>query len=387
MNSTNCEQIRAELLDYLEHEMPSDERERVAAHLAECQSCKKEYKGLRAMLNNAKNLAIEDPGEEFWRQLPQKVLAEVRQERVKQHRLAQAHLPESPPPANNVINLSNKRQSLKNQSPAKPARLNYHTDFNTHRLITTLGIAATLLLVFNALLFSPKSGFLWFDQMQFQAHLNTQNLSTVAQTLAHTVSRSLTSGDEATHLGFVEQQRADKAFVVGALLAESFVYLHDNHIQLALDQLQRLQLYLQSQQVSAVTLSTLRKSIEMLQSTNAKPKQAAELLSRFQHDYENFLAHTAPPQLALYRAGIWVFNASLAVAAKDTSAIGQLGEAAQLEYLQNAFLRMQAPVGVQNSLHEIATISNRLAGQKSPLSDNDYHKLQQALQNLNTLLA
>ena len=72
MSSRNCKEIRAELLDYIEQEMPMDERQRVAEHLAECHNCKEEYKGLRAMLNKAKNLAVEDPGEEFWRQLPEK---------------------------------------------------------------------------------------------------------------------------------------------------------------------------------------------------------------------------------------------------------------------------------------------------------------------------
>jgi hypothetical protein len=81
-----------------------------------------------------------------------------------------------------------------------------------------------------------------------------------------------------------------------------------------------------------------------------------------------------------------VFNASLAVAAKDAKAVGQLGDVAQMDYLQTAFLRMKAPAGVQNSLQEFATISHRLAGQ-STLSDSDYRGLQRSLQNLYTLLA
>ncbi|MGD8594050.1 MAG: zf-HC2 domain-containing protein [Gammaproteobacteria bacterium] len=385
MNSPNCEQIQAELLDYLEQEMSAAERKRVTEHLAECEKCKKEYKGLRAMLNNAKNLPIEDPGEEFWRQLPLNVLDEVRRERVKQAWRARAQTPVNQSPANNVIDISNKRK-LVNRPPAKPARLNYHTDFSVHRLSATLAIAATLLLVFNVMQFSPKSGFLWFDQMQFQAHINTQHLSAVAKTVAQIEARSSASGDQSTRLGFVEQQRTDKAFVVGSWLAEAFVYLHDDHTQLAADQLLRLQQYLQHRQVSAVTLSTLRKSIEILQSTNPKSMRAAELLRGFQHDYGNYLAHTAPRQVALYRSGIWVFNASLAVAAKDAKAVGQLGDVAQMDYLQTAFLRMKAPAGVQNSLQEFATISHRLAGQ-STLSDSDYRGLQRSLQNLYTLLA
>ena len=380
MNSTNCEQIRTVLLDYLEKEMPADERDRVAEHLAECQFCKKEYKGLRAMLNNAKNLAIEDPGEEFWQTLPRKVLAQVKQEKLARERLDAS---QSPP--NNIIDFSHKRQS--SLASAKSTSLEHHTDFKTHRFTAALALVATLLLVFNVMLFSPKSGFLWFDQTRFQAHIKTQNLTNVAQSVAQTVLHSSASNGKSTRLGFVEQQRTDKGFVVGAWLAESFVYLHDNNIQAASEQLKYLQQYLENQQVSAVTLSTLRKSIEMLHSTNGKATHSAELLSRFQYDYENFLAHTAPRQVALYRAGIWVFNAGLAVAAKDRNAIGQLGDASQIDYLQKAFLQMQAPTGVHNSLREIATISNRVADRQSPLSDNDYRELQQALQNLYILLA
>jgi hypothetical protein len=372
MNSPNCKHIQAELLDYLEQEMPADERERVAEHLTECSNCKQEYKGLRAMLNKAKNLAIEDPGEEFWQQLPQKVLAQVTRER---------HTGTSSP-ASNIVDLSLKRHSLVNQPSAKPGRRTDHAHNKTHRVTAALAVAATLLLVFNVMMFSPKSGFLWFDQTQFQTQINTKNLSILAQTAAH---RSVASGDSA-RLGFVEQQRVDKAFVMGLLLAESFVYVNDNQAQLAVPRLQRLQQDLQIQKVSAVTLSSLRKTVEMLQFTDATREQAAELLRDFQRDYENFLAHTAPQQVVLYRAGIWVLNASLAVAAKDADAIAQLGEAAQLDYLQNAFLRINAPVGIQQSLQEIAIVSHRLGDRQTRLSDADYQSLQRTLENLYALL-
>jgi hypothetical protein len=204
-----------------------------------------------------------------------------------------------------------------------------------------------------------------------------------------TVAQS-TSFDESARLGFVDQQHAATAFMVGSWFAETFAYWHAGQYELALSQLQRLQSLLQQQPVSAVTLSSLRKAEEMLkvgmQSGKPKPEQTLNLLNGFQQDYENFLSHTAPQQLVLYRAGIWVFNASLAVEAKDAAAVAQLANAAQLDYLQNAFVRLNAPPGVHNTLRNIAVTANSLPSEQKSLSDQDYRSLQQALRNLHALL-
>ena len=106
MKSRNCEQIQAQLLDYIEREMSSDDRERVSEHLAQCHNCNMEYEGLRAMLNTTRNLPIDDPGEEFWRQLPQKVLEEVRQHKKN----AAVSDIINADKINNVVNLHTQRQ-------------------------------------------------------------------------------------------------------------------------------------------------------------------------------------------------------------------------------------------------------------------------------------
>ncbi|KPJ91475.1 MAG: hypothetical protein AMJ53_11565, partial [Gammaproteobacteria bacterium SG8_11] len=62
-------------------------------------------------------------------------------------------------------------------------------------------------------------------------------------------------------------------------------------------------------------------------------------------------------------------------------------KATQLEYLQQAFLRINAPAGVHNSLQKIAAIATRLPGRQSTLSEADYHSLQDALLNLYSMLA
>jgi hypothetical protein len=382
MNSPNCKQIQAELLDYHEKELTDDQHKQVSEHLAQCENCSKEYEGLRAMLNNAKQLPIEDPGEEFWQQLPQKVLAQVKQERLKMRTAANT--------SDNIIDLPPKRQFPNASSPANTARghrtTDYHRDFKTHRLSAALAVAAGLLLLINIMTFSPKTATLWLDQGQFQAHISASNLPT----LVHTVAQS-TSLDQSARLGFVDQQRSPNAYRVGTWLAETFAYLNTGQYPLALAQLQQLQNQLQQHPVSAVTLSSLRKAEELLntglRTGKQTPVQVQNLLSSFQHDYENFLSHTAPQQIVLYRAGIWVFNANLAVAARDAVAVSKLADVQQLDYLQNAFVRLDAPPGVHNTLADFAMTANSLSGQQPTLSEREYRRLKEALKILHALLA
>lgn len=381
MNSPNCKQIQGDLLDYHEKELSDDQHKQVSEHLAQCESCSREYEGLRAMLNNAKQLAIEDPGEEFWEKLPQKVLAQVKQEQHKMRTAADS--------AGNIVDLSRKRQFPNASSPADTARshhtTDYHRDFKTHRLSAALAVAAGLLLIINIMTFSPKTAPLWLDQGRFQEHIAATNLPTLVQTVAQS-----TSFDQSARLGFVDQQRALNVYKVGTWLAETFAYLNTGQFPLALTQLQQLQHHLQQHPVSAVTLSSLRKAEDLLttgmQTGQPTPAQIQYQLSSFQHDYENFLSHTAPQQIVLYRAGIWVFNANLAVAARDAAAVGKLVDARQLEYLQNAFLRLDAPPGVHNTLADFAMTANSLSGQQTTLSEREYRRLKEALKILHALL-
>lgn len=405
MKSRNCEQIQAQLLDYIEREMSSDDRERVSEHLAQCHNCNMEYEGLRAMLNTTRNLPIDDPGEEFWRQLPQKVLEEVRQHKKN----AAVSDIINADKINNVVNLHTQRQPANHDvyhqvgsgfqpsSNGKAARTNYHTDFKAHRLTAAAAIAAILLLVINVTMInvtvlSPNSNRLWFDQANYQARIDTNSaLPQLVKMLP------LTSPADSAPLGFVEQNRADKAYAVGTMLAASFVYVHNRQFPAALQQLHILQNRLQqpshNPQVSAVTLSSIRKAVELLQAPdiievneNAE-QQLAALLTQFQVDYGNFISRSQAQQLILYRAGIWVFNVGLAVAAQDSTALMGQDVVPQLNYLQKAFSRLKAPVGVRNSLQDIATVLVQQSSDNAPLNRKNFESLQQALQNLNALLS
>jgi len=334
-----------------------------------------EYKRLRAMLNTTKNLSVNDPGEEFWRQLPQNVLEEVRQHKKKAA-------------ITNVVNLDAQRQSS-----SSGGKTSYHSSYKNPRLSAAAAIAAILLLAINVTLLSPKSASVWFDQASYQARIDTgKALPQLAQALALPI---ITDSPFAP-LGFAEQHRTDKVYAVGAMLAASFAYLQDRHYQSALQQLHALQHQLQqlaqNRRVSAIILSSIRKAAELLQSVDfatntSEQKQVAGLLAQFQGDYETFISETQPQQLVLFRAGIWVFNAALAVAAQDSAALNWPELVAQLSYLQKAFAQIKAPVGIGNSLQEIAVIIEQHTLDNTSLSDKEFDALQEALQNLNTLLS
>ena len=351
------------------------------------------------MLNTTKNLPVDDPGEEFWRQLPQKVLEEVRQ--YKKKAAADA--------VNNVVNLVGQRQKSardphgiaahypesKSISPSKAAthQSNHYNDFTRHKLSAVAAIAAVLLLVFNVLLLSPKSGYLWFDQASYQARID---LGKALPQLAQTLALPGTANTRFETLGFV-QDRTERTYSVGIMLAAAFAQLQSGNFQSALQQLHALQKQVQqptrNHQVSAVTMSSIRKATELLQaeditSNRVKQQQVSELLTQFQGDYEKYIANNVQSrQLVLFRSGIWVFNAALAVAAQDRVALRWMGFASQLDYLQKGFARLNAPAGVRKSLQEIAAIIARQSAESDSLSDKDFSNLQQALQNLNTLLS
>jgi hypothetical protein len=389
MNFQNCDDIKAVLLDYTEREVSAAEQKQIADHLAVCENCNKEYQGLHAMLNKAKTIPINDPGEGFWRQLPQKVLQEVMQERAK---LANAK----------VINLPGKRQAVNQPFIGENKQMREAVDVasgtsRSHQqnrgFIPALAIAATLLLAINVMVFTPNTEYLWFDQGHFQAQINyADGLGVLAQKVS-------AKSRDAVRMGFVEQQASVNNYRIGSLLAESFVYVRangsvgsdfDNNAMLLKQKLQQLYDQLQNANVSAVTSSSIRQAMDLLQAANSSNKRSndkydhealAKLLSIFQHDYENYLIRTKPQQLPIYRSGIWVFNMDLAAAANQSELIRREINGEQLSYLQNSFYRLKAPVGIQKSLQEIAII---IDGGLS--SEKDLRSLRQELHNLRVML-
>ena len=82
MKSMTCKQVQAILVDFIESEIPVDQRKRLHDHLSECYICSQEYNGLRDMINNTKDLSIPDPGDAFWASLPDLVLEDVNSQKA-----------------------------------------------------------------------------------------------------------------------------------------------------------------------------------------------------------------------------------------------------------------------------------------------------------------
>jgi len=80
----NCESVTARLDDYLDGDVSTQEREAMAQHLRECESCRAEYESAQALLEELSSLDIPKPRAGY----EKRVLAflDKQPEQVKQHR-------------------------------------------------------------------------------------------------------------------------------------------------------------------------------------------------------------------------------------------------------------------------------------------------------------
>ncbi|WP_455203822.1 zf-HC2 domain-containing protein [Kaarinaea lacus] len=373
MNYQSCDEVKQALIDFIEQELGGEQGKLVQEHLCQCENCNQEYKGLRAMLEKAKNIPLDDPGEAFWKQLPLAVLEEVKLQKAKQAANNNAVI------NNNVVSFESKKRAPKSSDSAATttlgnARGNDSAQGKNHWFAPVLAIAATVLLAVNVLLFTPKPPGLWFDQARFQANLSVQ------QTLSGLVKRYGAEQTQAAHMGFASQQYTANGYVFGLLLAESFIYLQDKNARQAQQRLEVLLSQLQQQQVPAAVTSSLRGSIESL-GGGKNTAVALKFLQTFQQDYETYLSRSSVGEVVLYRAGIWSFNVGLAAAVKNGGLLQQADMHAQLSYLQQQIRRANVPAGVSTSLTDIDVI---LA--KDNLSARDYKAIEKAIENIRSLL-
>lgn len=373
MNYQSCDEVKQALIDFIEQELDGEQGKLVQEHLCQCENCNQEYKGLRTMLEKAKNIPLDDPGEAFWKQLPLAVLEEVKLQKAQQAANNNTAL------NNNVVNFETKKREHKPSESAVfttrgDARGYDSAQAKNHWFAPVLAVAATVLLAVNVLLFTPKPAGLWFDQAGFQASLSVQ------QTLSGLVKRYGAEQQQAAHMGFASQQYTANGYVFGLLLAESFIYLQDNNARQAQQRLEVLLSRLQQQQVPAAVTSSLRSSIELL-GEGKNTAAALKLLQTFQQDYETYLSRSSAAEVVLYRAGIWSFNVGLAAAVKNGGLLQQADMHAQLSYLQQQISRANVPAGVGASLTDIAAV---LANDN--LSARDYKAIEKAIENIRSLL-
>jgi anti-sigma factor RsiW len=78
-----CEHVRHALSDYLEGGLPSPQRQSVAAHLTECETCAQEERQMNLMLNLLhERVPRREPSLDIWAELSPKIAALQAEERL-----------------------------------------------------------------------------------------------------------------------------------------------------------------------------------------------------------------------------------------------------------------------------------------------------------------
>ena len=218
MNSISCDYVRGVLVDYIEEEIPTNQRYLVKQHLQSCDGCNSEFNGIKIMLGNANNSLLQDPGEEFWNQLPQRVLQEVRREQAIQkdiHRVLTLPVAESAETMTRPVD----QGTVATLHTIVGSKRAY-----TNSLLPFFAVAATVTLVFSSLLFWSPQQASRVDSTGFQAGINA-NKQLVS--LSHKM-RPVTTAS--TGYGFSAQVTETRSFTVGTLLSETVSYLHGDDI-------------------------------------------------------------------------------------------------------------------------------------------------------------
>lgn len=67
MNEVTCRDIKDDLLEYLEGELPEEQRMGFSSHVSGCLNCRKEVADTESVLRNLSRYELPDPGDDFWR--------------------------------------------------------------------------------------------------------------------------------------------------------------------------------------------------------------------------------------------------------------------------------------------------------------------------------
>jgi hypothetical protein len=81
MRHLSCNKIRSKATDFCQDLLTSEEADRVRIHLAQCPSCRKEYRDTEDTLARLPQDRIKDPGPEFWDGLQAAIMHRIAQNR------------------------------------------------------------------------------------------------------------------------------------------------------------------------------------------------------------------------------------------------------------------------------------------------------------------
>jgi len=358
MNPMTCKQVQSVMVDFIESELPIHQRKSMKDHISECMECTQEFNGLREMLKNTKELSIPDPGNEFWDELPQRVLEEVNVQKAAKGSLG-----------DNVISMSQARTSKPQATPTSR-----HTSGHAGWLLKTLPIAASVLLVISAVFLYPSGNELKFDSLSFQHQISTQ------QGLPDLVAQFVPIQDLSAHYGFSGQNKQGNSFVIGSLFAETLALLSTGnsaigakHLDLLVDDLSSLRVDQQ--------LITQVSGIRDIVKQGHKPRISLRQFAAFQTDFEQYLQNQNgddATEIVLFRMGTWTVDFGLAAAANNKNLLRQTEK---LNYFKQELKRIEAPIGAIKTLNSISQIVTQ-----DTITDRNTQSLFKMVQKLRGLL-
>lgn len=86
MNEVTCRDIKDDLLEYLEGELPAEQRMRFSSHISGCLNCRKEATDTESVLRNLSRDELPDPGDDFWRRFQANIRESIdREERPQRN--------------------------------------------------------------------------------------------------------------------------------------------------------------------------------------------------------------------------------------------------------------------------------------------------------------
>lgn len=379
MNSISCDYVRTILVDYIEDEVPREQRFVIKRHLQGCDECSNEYNGIRTMLGNANNSSyVEEPAPEFWNELPQRVLREVKREQAIQNNInAVMNFSVATPDSSQSHGAArsrgtapkNRAEFFTTQAPSANSGDEISNRYSNHPVIPVFALAATVVLVISAVLFWTPQNSVRFDSANFQANI-TGDSELIS--LAH---HFRTETQTTSRYGFVNQSPSHSGFAMGTMLSESLSYLISDDPARAREQMTQMSMSLKevgSPENLQIQLGEAREFIQFAQLNNlgsakAVQQSIASLLA-FQYVYENHLGMNDERQLVLFKTAIWSYNMGLAAMAGDVNAVKQFAAQDQLKpaAVVKEMTKINAPKGVMLALEQIEVL----------LSNKDLNKTQ-----------
>lgn len=186
-------------------------------------------------------------------------------------------------------------------------------------------------------------------------------------------------GDEAASFGFAAKSPEAQFFLIGAAYAEALALVRSGSREAAVERLRAIELEAVILGFPSPLYNYIAKVRAILERKEPYPTEVElAFLSLFQPFFEDYARGEAEDKLTLFRAGSWLVDLGLVVAAGNTQLLQQ---SSQLDYFRAEMERMDAPKGVQDALAEISNIAAQ-----DEVPERDARKVLDLVESIQSLL-